>query len=84
MLDAATLTAIGMATAFGLLIVLVIVVMAIRLVSNASFERGGAETDVPTQDEDESRDKALAAAIAVATLASRPRAVVRRENRVGD
>ena len=71
-----------MATAFGLLIVLVVAVMAIRLVSNASFERDGAEPDAPTQEEDESRDKALAAAIAVATLASRPRAVVRHEDRV--
>ncbi len=73
-----------MATAFSLLIVLVLAVLAVRLVSNAPFERGGAAPDAPTQDEDESRDKALAAAIAVATLASRPRAIVRREDWVGD
>ena len=70
-----------MATAFGLLIVLVLAVMAVRLVSNVALERGGAAPDVPAQDVDESRDKALAAAIAVATLASRPAAIVRRVDR---
>ena len=69
-----------MATAFGLLIVLVLAVMVVRLVGNARFERGGAAADAPAQDEDESRDRALAAAIAVATLASRPRAIARRED----
>ena len=70
-----------MATAFGLLIVLVVAVMAVRLVGSAPFDRADSAPDVPTQDVDETRDKALAAAIAVATLASRPRAIVRREDR---
>lgn len=69
-----------MATAFGLLIVLVLAVLAVRLVDSAPFQRGVAAPAVPTPDEDESRDKALAAAIAVATLASRHRPIVRRED----
>ena len=69
-----------MATAFGLLIVLVLAVLAVRLVDSAPFQRGVVAPDVPTPDEDESRDKALAAAIAVATLASRHRPIVRRED----
>ena len=80
-MDAATLTGIGMATAFGLLLLLIVAVVAVRLICRVLFERGGAETGDPGPDADESRDKALAAAIAVAALASRPRLIARREDR---
>ena len=81
MIEAATLTGIGMATAFGLLLLLIVAVVAVRLICGVLFDRGGAETSDLTTGEDDSRDKALAAAIAVATLASRPRPIVRREDR---
>ena len=70
-----------MATAFGLLLVLIVSVVAVRLICGVLFDRGAAEPGDSTQDEDESRDKALAAAIAVAALASRPRLIVRSEDR---
>ena len=70
-----------MATAFGLLLVLIVSVVAVRLICGVLFDRGAATPGDSTQDEDESRDKALAAAIAVAALASRPRLIVRSEDR---
>ena len=70
-----------MATAFGLLLLLIVAVVAVRLISKVLFERGKAEPDDDTPDADEYRDKALAAAIAVAALASRPRLIARREDR---
>ncbi len=69
-----------MATAFGLLLLLIVAVVAVRLISKVLFERGKAEPDDDTPDADEYRDKALAAAIAVAALASRPMLIARRQD----
>ena len=79
-LDAATLTGIGIATAFGLLLVLIGAILTVRLVCDALFERRFAPEGVDEPEVDESRDRALAAAIAVATLASRPQQIVRRDS----
>ena len=69
-----------MATAFGLLLLLIVAVVAVRLISKVLFERGKAGPDDDTPDADEYRDKALAAAIAVAALASRPMLIARRQD----
>ena len=57
-------------------------VLAVRFASAALFEREPAVSPEPAAEPevDETRDKALAAAIAVAALASRPTLIARRED----
>ena len=77
--EAAILTAIGIGTAFGVLVLLLIATMVIRW-SSGKFAASGPqpavdEPEVQTAEEDaEARDRALAAALAVtALLAARSR-----------
>ena len=62
--DAAVLTSIGIATAFGLLVVLMVVIVAVRVVSTRllSSPDGGAA----------SRNRAIAAVAAVTALLAQP------------
>ena len=75
--DALVLTAIGIGTAFGVLVLLLVTVLIIRLVSWAidKYTGNGGETpaqptDAPIESEasSENRDRARAAAIAVTAL----------------
>ena len=76
--DAAILTAIGIGTAFAVLLVLLIVTVLTRWILVRVAERTGEPAEdtpgQPTQEDDEARNRALAAALAVtALLAARPR-----------
>ena len=75
--DASILTAIGILAAFSVLLLIFAIVFVTRWVSDklASVAAEGSEGSVLTdaEDESQSRDRALAAAIAVsALLATRP------------
>ena len=72
--DALILTAIGIGTAFSVLLLLLIAVLVIRLIS-WTIQRWGGGEEVPEEDEPdrEMRNRARAAAIAVtALIESRP------------
>ena len=76
--EAAILTAIGIGTAFAVLVLLLVVTVLIRWMSDRVAQRTSepAETgpDGPAQQDTEARDRSLAAALAVtALLAARPR-----------
>ena len=67
--DAGILTGIGVGTAFGLLVVLLTVIVVVRLFSERVLDRLAERSAVRAAEaEAESRDKALAAVIAVASL----------------
>ena len=69
--DALILTAIGIGTAFGVLVLLLVTVLLIRLVSWCAdrYFGDGDTSDEPTESSDpENRNRARAAAIAVTAL----------------
>ena len=76
--DAAILTAIGIGTAFAVLLVLLVMTLLIRWISVRMEGRTSEPTDdapaQPNQEDTQARNRALAAALAVtALLAARPR-----------
>ena len=81
--EAATLTAIGMGTAFVVLVLLLIVISLIgvfnrRISDDAAPSAVVKSGSQPTQEDVEARDRALAAVLAVtALMASRPHATFR-------
>lgn len=86
--DALILTAIGIGTAFGVLVLLLVTVLIIRLISWAidkytgnGDETPGQPTDPPIEPEagSENRDRARAAAIAVTALIETQPHLSRRE-----
>ncbi|MCH8205626.1 MAG: hypothetical protein IH956_01315 [Chloroflexi bacterium] len=74
--EAAILTAIGIGTAFGLLVLLIVVVAVVRVSSEFVLERvSGRAAAKAVQEEAESRNRAHAAVAAVtAIMAARTRA----------
>ena len=69
---AAILTAIGIGTAFAVLVVLLVMTLLIRWISVKMDGRTAEPTDdapaQPTQEDTQARDRALAAALAVTAL----------------
>ena len=70
--QAAILTGIGIGTAFGLLVLLIVAIYLIGLIFRRFPETSDATEDTLAAEDDQFRDKALAAAIAVAALLRKP------------
>ena len=70
--QAAILTGIGIGTAFGLLVLLIITIYFIGWIFRRFPEASDTIADALVAEDDQYRDKALAAAIAVAALLGKP------------
>ena len=82
--DAAILTGIGVGTAFGLLVAMIFVILAVRLLSARVLPALG-ERLPGRSSETEARNKAVAAVVAVTTLmANRDRTGGRRAGSAAD
>ena len=70
--QAAILTGIGIGTAFGLLVLLIFTIYLIAFIFRRFPEATDTTEDTLAAEDDQFRDKALAAAIAVSALLGKP------------